>query len=320
MIETDYSLIPIFITIVEQGSLTKAAESLHITKSAVSKKLMALEEQTGVRLITRSTRHLQLTEAGTLYYSWLKKAYQAISDGREALSRYSEKVEGTLKISAPMAFGTLHLNKVLPEFLKTWPQLHAEIVFDDKLVDLIGDGFDIAIRIGKLQDSSLISRTLSPCRSVLCASPNWFEEHGKPKNIQELAEHNCLLYSYFQAGQTWSFTHLEEQVRFTPKGNFRANNSLSLHQASLQGIGICQLPQFIVASDILAGRLIPLLPDYHLPLHHIYAVYPNREFVPKKVTAFLTFLQEKFGEESDYQKNYERVFIDIDKTSSTKRG
>lgn len=307
MNDTDYSLIPIFITIVEQGSLTKAAESLHITKSAVSKKLIQLEEQTGVRLITRSTRHLQLTEAGTLYYSWLKKAHQAISNGREAISQYTDKVEGTLRISAPMIFGTLHLNKLLPEFLKRWPQLHTEIIFDDKLVDLIGDGFDIAIRIGELQDSSLISRTLSPCRSVLCASPEWFEEHGEPKNLQELGQHNCLSYSYFQAGQTWSFTHLDKTVRFTPKGNFRANNSLSLHQAALQGIGVCQLPQFIVAPDILAKRLIPLLTDYHLPLHHIYAVYPNREFLPKKVTAFLAFLQEKFDEESDYQKNYEQV-------------
>lgn len=308
MIDTDYSLIPIFITIVEQGSLTKTAESLHMTKSAVSKKLMLLEEQTGVRLITRTTRHLQLTEAGTLYYTWLKKAQQAISDGREAISQYTDKVEGTLRISAPMAFGTLHLSEILPEFLKKWPQLRTEIAFDDKLVDLISDGFDIAIRIGDLQDSSLISRTLSPCRSVLCASPDWVEEHGVPKNLQELAEYNCLLYNYFQAGQTWSFTHLGKTVRFTPKGNFRANNSLSLHQAALQGIGISQLPQFIVASDILAGRLIPLLTDYHLPLHHIYAVYPNREFLPKKVTAFLLFLQEKFGEESDYQKNHEKVF------------
>jgi len=308
MNDTDYSLIPIFITIVEQGSLTKAAESLHITKSAVSKKLMLLEEQTGVRLITRSTRHLQLTEAGTLYYSWLKKAHQAISDGREAISQYTDKVEGTLRISAPMAFGTLHLSEILPEFLKQWPQLRTEITFDDKLVDLIADGFDIAIRIGELQDSSLISRTLSPCRSVLCASADWLKEHGVPKNLQELAEYNCLLYNYFQAGQTWRFIHHGKTVRFTPTGNFRANNSLSLHQATLQGIGICQLPQFIVAGDILAGRLIPLLPDYHLPLHHIYAVYPNREFLPKKVTTFLAFLQEKFGEQSDYQKNYEQVF------------
>lgn len=308
MNDTEYSLIPIFIAIVEQGSLTKAAESLHITKSAVSKKLMLLEEKTGVRLITRSTRHLQLTEAGALYYSWLKKAHQAISDGREAISQYTDKVEGTLRISVPMVFGTLHLNKTLPEFLKKWPQLHVEIIFDDKLVDLIGDGFDIAIRIGELQDSSLISRTLSPCRSVLCASPDWLEEHGVPKDLQELVQNNCLSYSYFQAGQTWCFTHFGKTVRFTPKGNFRANNSLSLHQAALQGIGFCQLPQFIVASDILAGRLIPLLTDYHLPLHHIYAVYPNREFLPKKVTAFLAFLQEKFGEGSDYQKKHEQVF------------
>ncbi|MGL5951576.1 MULTISPECIES: LysR family transcriptional regulator [Providencia] len=307
MIDIDYSLIPIFITVVEQGSLTKAADTLHMTKSAVSKKLMAFETQTGIRLITRSTRHLQLTEAGEIYYSWLKKAHETINDGREAIARYADTVDGILKISAPMIFGTLHLNKLLPEFLKRWPQLRTEIIFDDKLVDLIGEGFDIAIRIGELQDSSLISRTLSPCRSVLCASPAWLEERGIPKNLQELAEHNCLLYSYFQAGQTWSFTHLGEKVRFTPKGNFRANNSLSLHQAALQGLGVCQLPQFIVAPDILAGRLIPLLPDYHLPLHHIYAVYPDKEFLPKKVSVFLDFLQEKLNKSSDYQNDYERV-------------
>ncbi|HEQ1857246.1 TPA: LysR family transcriptional regulator [Providencia alcalifaciens] len=303
--DIDYALLPIFITIVEQGSLTKAADSLHMTKSAVSKKLMALEAQAGIRLITRSTRHLQLTEAGELYYSYLKKAHQAINEGNETLSRYSGSVDGTLKISAPMVFGHLHLTALLPEFLKRWPQLHAEIVFDDKLVDLVGDGFDMAVRIGELQDSSLISRTLSPCHSVLCASPEWLEEHGNPNNLDELAGHNCLLYSYFQAGQSWLFTYQGKKVRFTPMGNFRANSSLALHQATLQGLGICQLPQFIVAPDILAGRLVTVLPEYHLPLHHIYAVYPNREFLPKKVTAFLDFLQEKLGSSGDYQKNYE---------------
>lgn len=183
--DIDYALLPIFITIVEQGSLTKAADSLHMTKSAVSKKLMVLEAQAGIRLITRSTRHLQLTEAGELYYSYLKKAHQAINEGNETLSRYSGSVDGTLKISAPMVFGHLHLTALLPEFLKRWPQLHAEIVFDDKLVDLVGDGFDMAVRIGELQDSSLISRTLSPCHSVLCASPEWLEEHGNPSNLDE---------------------------------------------------------------------------------------------------------------------------------------
>ncbi|MDR2243401.1 MAG: LysR family transcriptional regulator [Providencia alcalifaciens] len=301
----EYTLLPIFIAIVEQGSLTKAAESLHMTKSAVSKKLIALEAQTGIRLITRSTRHLQLTEAGELYYSYLKKAHQAINEGNEMLSRYSGSVDGTLKISAPMVFGHLHLTALLPEFLKRWPQLHAEIVFDDKLVDLVGDGFDMAVRIGELQDSSLISRTLSPCHSVLCASPKWLEEHGNPNNLDELAEHNCLLYSYFQAGQTWLFTYQGKKVRFTPTGNFRANSSLALHQAALQGLGICQLPQFIVAPDILAGRLVTVLPEYHLPLHHIYAVYPNRKFLPKKVATFLDFLQETLGSSGDYQKNYE---------------
>ncbi|MEQ5125655.1 LysR family transcriptional regulator [Providencia alcalifaciens] len=301
----DYALLPVFIAVVEQGNLTKAAESLHMTKSAVSKKLISLEAQAGIRLITRSTRHLQLTEAGELYYSHLKKAHQAINEGNETLSRYSGSVDGTLKISAPMVFGHLHLSALLPEFLKRWPQLHAEIVFDDKLVDLVGDGFDMAVRIGELQDSSLISRTLSPCHSVLCASPKWLEEHGNPNNLDELAEHNCLLYSYFQAGQTWSFTYRGKKVRFTPTGNFRANNSLALHQAALQGLGICQLPQFIAAPDILAGRLVTVLPEYHLPLHHIYAVYPNREFLPKKVATFLDFLQEKLGISGGYQKNYE---------------
>lgn len=301
----DYALLPVFIAIVEQGSLTKAAESLHMTKSAVSKKLIALEAQTGIRLIARSTRHLQLTEAGELYYFYLKKAHQAINEGNETLSRYSGAVDGTLKISAPMVFGHLHLTALLPEFLKRWPQLHAEIVFDDKLVDLVGDGFDMAVRIGELQDSSLISRTLSPCHSVLCASPKWLEEYGNPNNLDELAEHNCLLYSYFQAGQTWSFTYQGKKVRFTPTGSFRANSSLALHQAALQGLGICQLPQFIVAQDILAGRLVTVLQEYHLPLHHIYAVYPNREFLPKKVATFLDFLQEKLGSSGDYQKNYE---------------
>lgn len=302
----DFSLLPVFIAITEQGSLTKAAEYLHMTKSAVSKKLTALESHTGIRLVTRSTRHLQLTEAGQLYYSWLKKAHQAVLDGQDALSRYRSDVDGVLKISAPTVFGSLHLAKLLPEFLQRWPRLTAELVFDDKLTDLVGDGFDLAVRIGELKDSSLIARMLSPCRSVLCASPAYLAAHGNPQDLTDLKEHNCLFYSYFQAGQTWAFLHRGETVRFTPQGNYRANNSLALHQAVLQGAGICQLPQFIAAPDIRAGRLQALLPDYYLPVHHIYAVYPDREYLPNKVTVFLQFLQEKLGSAGHYQQNYEQ--------------
>ncbi|WP_413483266.1 LysR family transcriptional regulator [Morganella psychrotolerans] len=302
----DFSLLPVFIAITEQGSLTKAAEYLHMTKSAVSKKLTALESHTGIRLVTRSTRHLQLTEAGQLYYSWLKKAHQAVLDGQDALSRYRSDVDGVLKISAPTVFGSLHLAKLLPEFLQRWPRLTAELVFDDKLTDLVGDGFDLAVRIGELKDSSLIARTLSPCRSVLCASPAYLAAHGNPQDLTELKEHNCLFYSYFQAGQTWTFLHRGETVRFTPQGNYRANNSLALHQAVLQGTGICQLPQFIAAPDIRAGRLQVLLPDYSLPVHHIYAVYPDREYLPNKVAVFLQFLQEKLGAAGHYQQDYEQ--------------
>lgn len=170
----DFSLLPVFIAITEQGSLTKAAEYLHMTKSAVSKKLAALETQTGIRLVTRSTRHLQLTEAGQLYYTYLKKAHQAVLDGQDALSHYSREVDGTLKISAPAVFGSLHLAKLIPEFLQRWPSLQAEMVFDDKLTDLVGEGFDLAVRIGELQNSSLIARVLSPA-AVCCVRlpPIW---------------------------------------------------------------------------------------------------------------------------------------------------
>lgn len=302
----DYSLLPVFIAITEQGSLTKAAEYLHMTKSAVSKKLAALETQTGIRLVTRTTRHLQLTEAGQLYYTYLKKAHQAVLDGQDALSHYSREVDGTLKISAPAVFGSLHLANIMPEFLQRWPSLQAEMVFDDKLTDLVGEGFDLAVRIGELQNSSLIARVLSPCRSVLCASPAYLARHGTPQDLTDLKYHNCLFYSYFRAGQSWTFLHRGDVVRFTPQGTLRANNSLALHQAVLQGTGICQLPQFIAAPDIRAGRLIPLLPEYPLPLHHIYAVYPDRDYLPKKVSAFLHFLQDALGTEGHYQKEYEQ--------------
>ena len=136
-------------------------------------------------------------------------------DGQDALSHYSREVDGTLKISAPAVFGSLHLAKLIPEFLQRWPSLQAEMVFDDKLTDLVGEGFDLAVRIGELQDSSLIARVLSPCRSVLCASPAYLAQHGTPQNLTDLKSHNCLFYSYFQAGQSWTFLHRGDVVRFT---------------------------------------------------------------------------------------------------------
>ncbi|MFM2479902.1 LysR substrate-binding domain-containing protein [Celerinatantimonas sp. YJH-8] len=300
-----FSSIPFFIAVVETGSFSSAAKKLMMTKSAVSKRISQFESELGVKLINRTTRKLSLTEAGFKYYEYVKAAHQLAKEGEDAISNMQDSAQGLLRITVPMVFGIRHISPIIPDFLAQNPQIELEICMDDRVVDLVGEGFDMGIRIGHLNDSSLIARTLSPCTSVLCAAPHYLQQHGTPHTPEELHQHNCLLYSYYRGGLSWNFNGPDKEERILPKGNYKANNSDVLYDALLAGIGIGQMPKFIVGPALADGRLISLLPDYHLPLHHIFAVYPQRRFMPEKMRRLLTFFTTRFNENSDYRKNYE---------------
>lgn len=296
----NFAAIPLFVAVVECGSFSAAGQRLGITKSAVSKRIAQLEGSLGVQLLHRTTRSLSLTEAGEQYFGYARNACAVAQEGEDAITRLQGQPQGILRLSVPMVFGRLHIAPLIPVFLAACPEVEINMMMDDKLVDLVEGGYDLAIRIGRLADSSLIARRIAPCYSVLCAAPAYLARSGMPKDLAQLAQHNCLFYSYYRAGSEWQFQGPEGAVRFQPRGNYQVNNSEALREALIAGLGICQMPTFIVGEDLAQGRLVELLPDYRLPEHAIYAVYPERKHVPAKVTAFVDFLLAQLGGERPY--------------------
>ncbi|WP_353244109.1 LysR family transcriptional regulator [Providencia sp.] len=292
---------PILIAVADALSLTKAASSLNMTKSGISKAIKEVEDALGIKLFHRTTRTVSLTEAGEAYISYIRQSYQLAIMAKDVASQFSDKTTGTLRISAPMSFGTLHLAKMLPLFMNLYPELNVELFFDDKVTDLIADGYDIAVRIGELPDSSLIARELSPCTSGLYASKGYLARFGTPNKVADLREHNCMSYSFYQAGQEWVFYQKGKKFSHIPKGSFRVNNSQALIQAVKADIGIALLPHFITMIDG-DDELVPLLTNYQLPNHYIYAVYPEKEYLPRKIKVFIDFLQAQFAQGSEYQQ------------------
>lgn len=299
-IKESFSAIPVFVAVVECGSFSSAAHQLGMTKSAVSKRVSVLEDSLGVRLFHRTTRKLTLTEAGERFSDYARSSFALAQDGFAELSKFQGKPKGTLKINAPMTFSRLHLVPYIKEFLERYPELNVILSMEDKVIDMTEGAFDVGIRIGELKDSSLIAKKLVNCNSVVCAAPEYIKQFGQPSSPEELANHNCIYYSLFQAGVEWTFFKQGRKIKVQPKGNFIVNNSDAIAEVLLQGLGICQMPTFIVSEHLASGSLVALLEEYRLPDHAIYAVYPERKHLPEKVRVLIAFLQEKLGDNSGY--------------------
>ncbi|WP_221076745.1 LysR family transcriptional regulator [Agarivorans aestuarii] len=295
-----FAAIPVFVAVVEHGGFSPAARSLGISKSAVSKRINLLEQQLGVKLLHRTTRKLSLTEAGKHYFEHAAKANNAAKDAQDAVAQLQGEPQGLLRINTPMSFGRLHIAPLIAKFLQRYPKITIDMVMDDKVVDLVAEGFDVAIRAGNLPDSSLIVRKLAPLKSVLCASPDYLKQHGIPQTIEQLAAHNCLQFSYSRDVKEWTFMRDGQSQSIDVKGNYRVNNSEALREAMLQGLGIGRLPTFVAGPDIVAGRLIKLLDQYQMPNQSIYAVFSERQFLPAKVRAFVDFAIEHLAAEQPY--------------------
>jgi len=295
-----FGAIPVFVTVVESGGFSPAAKLLGISKSAVSKRVTQLEEQMGVKLLHRTTRKLSLTEAGEHFFQHARIAHQAAKDAQDAVAQLQGEPQGRLRINTPMSFGRLHIAPLIPEFLKRYPKISIEMVMDDKVADLIGEGFDIAIRGGDLPDSSLIARKLAPLRNVLCASPEYIETHGRPIELSQLTDHNCLIFTYSKDIKEWLFIKDGQTQSVEVTGNYNVNNSEALREALLQGVGIGRLPTFVAGPDIKSGKLVSLFEEYQMPDKTIYAVFPERQYLPSKVRAFIDFAVEYLGGDNPY--------------------
>lgn len=290
-----YSEFEAFEAILRHGSFTAAARQLEVTPGAITRRLNALEARLGAKLLNRSTRRLSLTEAGRHYHAEVAPALAQILAAGERVHDRAAQPRGELRVSLPMNFGRLYVMPRLGEFLDRHPGIALDVQFDDRFVDLVGEGFDCAIRIGALADSRLVARRIAQTRRILVAAPAYLARRGAPTAPEQLSEHDCLHYTLFRDTPTWEFHGRGETLRIPVRGRLRANYGVPLVDAALRGDGILQTATFAVAEELAAGRLVEVLPQWSLRPIGIHAVYPGREYRPRKVEAFVAFVEEIIG-------------------------
>lgn len=284
-----------FIKVVEVGSMSGAADRLGIAKSAVSRRLKELEEHLGVELFHRTTRKMNLTDTGRAFYHRSVRITEDVLEAELATSQAHGELQGSLKIALPMSFGVMHIGPAINDFLQAHPQMKFELDFNDRQVDLIQEGFDLAIRVANLPDSSLIARRLTPIQHVLCASPEYLNKHGTPESPEDLQNHQCLAYRLLHDGKSWTFTdknNQESKIAITPR--IMASDGYYLRDTAINDQGIVFLPTFIVYKEIENGTLLPLLKKYSSWQLDAYAVYPQTRHLSQRVRAFVDFLVKRF--------------------------
>lgn len=286
----------VFIKVADLGSFTRAADALDQSRTAVSRDIAELEAYLGVRLLNRTTRRVSLTEAGERF---LTRARGVVADFEEACREAASLVtrpRGRLRLNVPMSFGVLHVAPALPDFLAQYPEVAVDLVFEDRRIDLVEEGFDLAIRIGVLPDSSLVATRLADCRMVVCAAPAYLDRHGRPRHPDDLARHECLSYRYWSGGDNWRFERDGESFAVPVQGRMITNNGDALKVAAEGSIGIILQPSFIVGNALRRGTLERVLPDYQPQGPTIYAVYPGNRHVPAKVRVFIDHMRGAFGD------------------------
>jgi DNA-binding transcriptional LysR family regulator len=285
-----------FVAIAEAGSITAAARRLGVAKSVVSHRLSELEDAVGARLIQRSSRRLSLTEQGTTFHRFCARMLSELDEAVSLVAGEGHELCGPLRLAVPMSFGLLHLGPALFCFLKLHPSIRLDLDLNDRMVDLVGEGYDMAIRIGRLPDSSLVARRLVSTRNLLVASPDYAREHGLPRRVEDLGEHRGILYSN---------VHPNDQLRFerggsTVTGHLRSamqvNNGDLMRDAAIAGLGLAVIPDFIVWQAVADGRLQVVPLDGSLPEVGIHAVFPQTRHLPAKVRALVDYLAETFGD------------------------
>lgn len=289
--------IPVVVAVAETHGFAAAARRLGVSKSAVSKRITQIEKRLGAQLFHRSTRNVSLTEAGEHFYSHAVRALEAAQEAEDSVQALQEAPKGRLRINVPMAFGRLHVAPLISEFLSRYPGVSVNMVMEDRVTDLVADGFDLALRGGTLADSSLVARKITPLHNVLAAAPEYLDRFGTPETAGELSRHNCLQYSYSRDFQEWVFDCGGKLETFRPQGSYSVNNGEALREAMLGGTGIGRLPTFTAGPDLAAGRLVRVLPDCPLPSQTLYAIYPERRHLPAKVRVFIDFILEHLGGE-----------------------
>jgi DNA-binding transcriptional LysR family regulator len=300
----DLEGLAIFAKVVEMRSFAGAAAELKLSKATVSKAVSRIEKRLGARLINRTSRRLALTDAGRQLAG---RAAHILAEGEaaedEALAQASVP-RGLVRLAAPMSFGVLHIAPLLPEFLTTYPEVSVDLHLSDAMVDLVGEGFDAAIRIAALPDSSLVARRLCEMPLYLVGSPAYLNKHGRPKHPLHLAQHRCIGYSYTTTPEAWRFTKDGKSATVRPSGPLRVNNGEAMMPALIAGTGLGILPDFILREALGAGRLERLLPDWSLPSGAAYWIAPPGGPRPKRVEVLANFLVEKLADASQRKRRH----------------
>lgn len=283
------------VAIATDGSFAAAAAGLRISRAMASKHVSDLEAELGVKLINRTTRRLSLTEAGKTLTAASRSMIETLDQAEQEILLSRGVPRGTLRINAPTSFGVRHLGRIVSGFLAQYPQVEVEMTLDDGVVDIVEHGYDLAIRIRRLEDSTLTARYLAPARMILCASPDYLRRHPEPSSPRDLEAHSCLVYDYLARDRTWSLERDGRREDVRVDGRMRGNNGDVLMQAAIDGHGIVLSPTFIVHEAIRDGRLVPLLADWSIVEPAFYAVMPPGRVEALKVRAFLDHLAAALG-------------------------
>jgi DNA-binding transcriptional LysR family regulator len=282
----------VFARVVTAKGMSAAGRELNLSPAIISKRIRRLEERLGIRLLHRTTRQIALTEAGHGFFERVTSILSSVEEAENWVARGAETVRGNLRVSAPTTFGRLHIAPYLEKFLQSYEAVTIDLVLSDSYVDIVGEGFDLAVRIAELQDSTLIARRLASNHRVLCAAPGYLAKHGYPQRIEDLAHHQLIAF----AGPEWRLEGPEGPVQVRVQGSLRTNSSEVVREAVISGIGIALRSTWDIGPELKSGRLVQVLPAYTGQKSvSIYAVYPSRRHLEQKVRAFVDFLHGIYG-------------------------
>jgi DNA-binding transcriptional LysR family regulator len=287
--------IRVFLQVARLGSFSAAAEHLNISKAMASKHVSNLENKLNVRLFNRTTRHLNLTESGSVYRDRIQRVMEDMEETELSIAALDSEPTGTLRVMAPTSFGSFHLTRAIAQYRELYPKISVDMVFTARSPDFIGEGLDLAIRAGELKDSRQIARKLTQSRLVVCGAPKYLAEWGVPEKPVDLEAHNCLVFTPRSQADAWVFSGKNGGFTQRVNGNVRANTGDALRIAAVHGCGLIQLPTYMLGLDIKAGRLAVVLEAYEPPARPIYAVYLHRTHLSVKVSSFVDFLYDLYN-------------------------
>ena len=292
----------VFTAVVDAGSFARAAEKLELSRGMTSRYVAQVEAHLGVRLLNRTTRRLSLTEAGNDYYQRATQVLALVEEAEQAASHEAAEPRGTLRINASVAFGARHMGTLISAYLRRYPEVRVDLTLNDRIVDLVEEGFDVAVRIARRIDPGLVARRIAPARMIACASPAYLRQSGAPKTPADLVRHNCLTYAYAGAQNEWRFTRGKREQTVKVGGTLHANNGDILSRAAADGLGVTVQPTFLIDGLFREKKLMRVLEGWEADSLTIFAVYPSRQFLPAKVRSFIDFMLEHFGDKPSWDR------------------